>query len=161
MEKLDPTIDSVRGPVIVALGSGSGGIGRTTLALELTRVFGRRGVPTVVVDCSLDAPQIAAALGRAAPSRGGRDDLLSPGVHLEDFVDRERGSSIGIITMADAMESPGRLMEASAEKFLKRLRRLDETVAILDLPAGPRDRRHSHFSRHAYLLQENNRSDGV
>jgi flagellar biosynthesis protein FlhG len=137
VEKLDPTTDAVRGPVIVAIGSGSGGIGRTTITLELARVFSRRGVPTVVVDCSLDAPQIAAALGRAPSSRGGRADLLSPGVHLEDFVDREQGSSIGVITMADAMESPGRLMEASAEKFLERLRRLDETIAILDLPAGP------------------------
>ena len=124
--------------MIVALGSGAGGIGRTTLVLELTRVLSRRGVPTLVADCSMDAPQVAAALGRSPSSRGERADLLSPGVHLEDFVDRDGRTTIGVVTFADAMDSPNRLFEASALKFIERLRRLDETIIILDLPAGPR-----------------------
>lgn len=135
MTSFDSTLDT--GPLLVALGSGNGGAGRTTIALELARVLTRRGLPTVLVDCALHAPLVADLLGRSEGRRRPQASLFSPGAHLEDFVERVDGNALSILTLADAVGDTNQPLSSPPEKFSRRLRRLDDKVVILDLPPGP------------------------
>jgi flagellar biosynthesis protein FlhG len=135
MTSFDSTLDT--GPLLVALGSGNGGAGRTTIALELARVLSRRGFSTVLVDCALHAPLVADLLGRSQGRRRPQASLFSPGAHLEDFVERVDGNALSILTLADAVGDTAQPLSSPPAKFSRRLRRLDDKVVILDLPPGP------------------------
>lgn len=128
--------DSPNGPVVIALGSGAGGAGRTTIAIELARVLGRRGVSTVLVDGALHAPVVADLLGRGEGRIRREASLFSPGAHLEDYVERRPNDRLAVLTLADAVGDPDQPLHTSPEKLLRRLRRLDDRVVLLDLPVA-------------------------
>ena len=133
--KTRPEGSGLEPSTIVAIGAGSGGVGRTTVALELARGLARRAVPTLLVDGVLGAPMLAAGLGRSQPAP--RTDLFQPGSHLQDFISRRDDDSIGLLTLARGVQGPQALAGASAERFVDRLRRVEERLVIIDLPAGP------------------------
>ena len=123
-------------PIVVALASGGGGVGRTTMALELARVFSRRGAANVLVDCSLTMPMVAELLNRGEGRIHREASLFSPGAHLEDYVQREGDNGTAIITLSDALLEPTKPISTPPAKFLRRLRRLNDRLIIMDLPAG-------------------------
>ncbi len=122
--------------MIVALGSGAGGSGRTTLAMEMAKVFVRRGVSTVLVDCAVRMPIIADLLRRGDRRIHRQASLFSPGAHLVDFIERTDETAPAILTLADAVGDTNKALATAPEKLLRRFRRLDDRLIVLDLPAG-------------------------
>ncbi|MCA9563776.1 MAG: P-loop NTPase, partial [Myxococcales bacterium] len=120
-------------PVVIAIGSGSGGVGRTTLSVELGRALQRRGVDTVIVDCALIGPLVSEVAGGGGGANPRQAGLFSPGAHVEDFVERPE-SGPGILTLAAAFGTSQDAQRYDAKKFLQRLRRLHDKIIILDLP---------------------------
>lgn len=122
-----------KNPRIIALGSGNGGAGRTTVALELIRVMRRKAVSAVFCDCNQLAPVLIGEMNIEAGEKGGRD-LSEPGQHLVDHLCAIPKSDLSILDLTGlAVGSDGadRVFE-----LVKRLKRLDVDYIILDLPAG-------------------------
>ena len=122
-----------KSPRIIALGSGNGGAGRTTVALELIRVLRRKNVAAVFCDCNQLAPVLIGELNIKTQDQGSRD-LSEPGEHLVDHLCTIPKSDLSILDLtgvATGPDGPGRVFE-----LFKRLRRLDVDYVILDLPAG-------------------------
>jgi MinD-like ATPase involved in chromosome partitioning or flagellar assembly len=122
--------------MIIGLGSGPGGVGRTTLTLEIARVLARRNISHVLVDCALTMPVLADALGRQEGRRENRASLSAPGAKLKNYVQRDPESPTGLLTLADGADDPKRFLATSPARFASRLRKLPDQIVLMDLPAG-------------------------
>ncbi|MBN1947554.1 MAG: helix-turn-helix domain-containing protein [Bradymonadales bacterium] len=124
------------GPLLVGIGSGAGGCGRTTLALELARAFCRRQVSTLVVDCATGLPIVAEVLCRTERRPSRPIGLSATASQLAEAAFRSSPGEPAVITLTEAHEGSRKGSGASPMRLMEKLRRLEEQVVLLDLPAG-------------------------
>ena len=125
-----------RGPRLLAIGSGKGGVGKTFVTANLATALARLGKRVVVVDADLDGANLHTCLGVPAPRRS-----------LADFVS-EREDDLGKLLVDTPLANlkligatHGNLADAQPShlrrvRLLRGLRQLDADVVLIDLGAG-------------------------
>lgn len=132
----------VDAPVVIAVASGKGGVGKSTVTLNLAVALARTGTRTGVLDADLYGPDVAAMVGLTRRRRAGSVEVWSAGTSREAAVER-----FGIKVMSTqfllAEDQALSLTMSMAELLLDRLRNgidwgeLD--VLLVDLPPGTAD----------------------
>jgi len=124
------------GPLLVAVGGGKGGIGKSVLAALLAIECARRGLQTILLDCDFGGPNLHSLLGMSLPRET-----------LSEFVSR-RADSLAALAVPTPVPRltlvPGPRGTAGDASLLHqqrvRLKRavgtLQAQVAVLDLGAG-------------------------
>lgn len=122
---------ATRGPRTWALASGSGGVGRSSLAVTLGARLVRRGRSTCLVDGDWAAPTLGALLGVTAPRSawdgGERLEPVSTSVHDE------------LQLVPGAPPTAGDPDRRDAARLAEHIGALAHDDVILDLPAGAQD----------------------
>lgn len=115
--------------MVVALGSGKGGVGKTTLALALAQRLCGRGKTVTLVDADLGGKNLSAWLAPlGVPTRTA---IPAPS---EEFVPETEGK-LRVLSICDA-PADGNDDGALALKLIRSVRRLGGTVGIIDLGPG-------------------------
>lgn len=125
-----------RGPHVIALGGGKGGVGKTFLSSNLAVELGRLGLRTAAVDTDLEGANLHTWLG-----------VPRPAVSLADFVAGRESDAAKLLlpTRHDRVElvaaTHGHLAAAHPSgarraELLQGLRRLDRDVVVIDCGAG-------------------------
>lgn len=119
---------------IIAVGAGKGGVGKTTVAVNLAAALGARGSRVAVLDGDLYGPNVPIMLGL-------KGKLETDG---EKIVPMERFGiqvvSIGFLTDDDsAVIWRGPMLHGAIQQFFREVRWTDVDYLIVDMPPGTGD----------------------
>ncbi|HEU4610891.1 MAG TPA: P-loop NTPase [Kofleriaceae bacterium] len=123
-----------RGPRIIAVGGGKGGVGKTTVAANLALTIGRMGFRVAIIDADLGAANLHTAL-----------NVLHPGHTLAEYIDRRTDDLESLfieitpsVRLVAGTSRPGSANLLATEKLrlIRAIARIDSDVVIVDVGAG-------------------------
>ncbi|MFT4177464.1 MAG: ParA family protein [Luteolibacter sp.] len=127
--------------ISIAVSSQKGGVGKTTLSINLAHAFARAGVKTLLVDCD---PQGSVGLSLTRQSRllaGFYDYLADPGISLDRLIVPTRLETFALVACGQASdyEAGGGGLGAHLARvrgFLRSVQARGYDLCILDTAAG-------------------------
>jgi len=122
---------------LVGLVSGKGGVGKTTLAVNLGTVFAALGHDVLVVDADLGTPNIGYHIGTHTYQATLHDVLLGK-AKLKDAIFYHHPTGLKFVPGHTALYK-GRTVPTLALKKLRELLEGTSPVAFIDCPSGVRD----------------------
>ena len=121
---------------VIAVASGKGGVGKSTVAANLAISLGRTGATVGLCDCDLYGPSIALMFGSREPATATEDERINP---VEAY-------GLKLMSMAFLLgsdDSPailrGPMVTKYTQQFLRRVAWGELDYLVLDLPPGTGD----------------------
>ena len=130
------------GGVVVAIASPKGGVGKTTVTLNLAVALATRGIKTLVIDADINGDLLSLLAARDRVQRGTYDVLGRPDVDaaFADVVRNTAAATLRIVPASgDAPPAGGARRSSAAWKALLSRARREATVVLVDCPAGMYD----------------------
>lgn len=120
---------------IVAVGSGKGGVGKTTLAVNLALALAKMGHKTGLLDADVYGPNVPLMLGTSAQPRAlGENHIEPPSVHGLKVI------SVGLLNPGDKpLIWRGPMLHSIIRQFLGSVEWGSLEYLIVDLPPGTGD----------------------
>jgi ATP-binding protein involved in chromosome partitioning len=120
---------------IIAIGSGKGGVGKTTIAVNLAIALARLGFRTGLLDADIYGPNVPLMLGVSATPRVVGQDRIEP---LEAY--GVRVISVGFLNPGDKpLVWRGPMLHSIIRQFLQQVEWGELDYLIVDLPPGTGD----------------------
>jgi ATP-binding protein involved in chromosome partitioning len=120
---------------IVAVGSGKGGVGKTTVAVNLAIALARMGSKVGLIDADIYGPNIPLMMGSSAQPKVGAQNQIEP-----NFTHGVKTISIGYISPGDKpMVMRGPMLHQIIRQFLQQVEWGELDYLIIDLPPGTGD----------------------
>ena len=120
---------------IVAIGSGKGGVGKTTVAVNLAIALSRLGQRVGLIDADVYGPNVPLMMGSAQQPKVGPDNRIEP-----NLTHGVKTISIGYISPGDKpMVMRGPMLHQIIRQFLQQVEWGELDYLIVDLPPGTGD----------------------
>jgi ATP-binding protein involved in chromosome partitioning len=120
---------------IIAVASGKGGVGKSTLSVNLALALAAQGLKVGLLDADIYGPSVPKLLGLAAPEQGERDGKLLP---AEKF--GLKVMSIGFMIDEDTpMIWRGPMVQNALTQMLREIAWAPLDVLVIDMPPGTGD----------------------
>jgi ATP-binding protein involved in chromosome partitioning len=120
---------------VVAVGSGKGGVGKTTVAVNLAVALAKLGYKTGLIDADIYGPNVPTMMGaRRQPNIVGENRIEPLVAHGVKFV------SVGLISPGDKpLVMRGPMLHQIIRQFLQQVEWGELDFLIIDLPPGTGD----------------------
>ena len=120
---------------IIAVGSGKGGVGKTTVAVNLAVALAKLGYRVGLIDADIYGPNVPLMMGIGQQPRRTREHRIEPLVaHGVKFI------SVGLISPGDKpMVMRGPMLHQIIRQFLQQVEWGELDFLIVDLPPGTGD----------------------
>ena len=120
---------------IIAVGSGKGGVGKTTVAVNLSIALARMGYKVGLIDADIYGPNIPLMMGSSAQPKVGPQNQIEPNI-----AHGVKTISIGYISPGDKpMVMRGPMLHQIIRQFLQQVEWGELDYLIVDLPPGTGD----------------------
>jgi len=120
---------------IIAIGSGKGGVGKTTVAVNLAIALARMGNKVGLIDADIYGPNIPLMMGSSAQPKVGPNNQIEPNI-----THGVKTISIGYISPGDKpMVMRGPMLHQIIRQFLQQVEWGELDYLIVDLPPGTGD----------------------
>jgi ATP-binding protein involved in chromosome partitioning len=120
---------------IIAIGSGKGGVGKTTVAVNLAIALSKLGHRVGLIDADIYGPNVPLMMGSAQPPRVGADNQIQP-----NDTHGIKTISIGYISPGDKpLVMRGPMLHQIIRQFLQQVDWGELDYLIVDLPPGTGD----------------------
>src|SRR5579862_7595809 len=120
---------------IIAVGSGKGGVGKTTVAVNLAIALARMGNRVGLIDADIYGPNIPLMMGSSAQPKVGANNQIEP-----NYTHGVKTISIGYISPGDKpMVMRGPMLHQIIRQFLQQVEWGELDYLIVDLPPGTGD----------------------
>jgi ATP-binding protein involved in chromosome partitioning len=120
---------------IIAVGSGKGGVGKTTVAVNLAIALSRMGQKVGLIDADIYGPNVPMMMGSSQQPKVGPDNQIEP-----NFTHGVKTISIGYISPGDKpLVMRGPMLHQIIRQFLQQVEWGELDYLIVDLPPGTGD----------------------
>jgi ATP-binding protein involved in chromosome partitioning len=120
---------------IIAIGSGKGGVGKTTVAVNLAIALSRLGQRVGLIDADVYGPNVPLMMGSTQQPKVGPDNRIEP-----NLTHGIKTISIGYISPGDKpMVMRGPMLHQIIRQFLQQVEWGELDYLIVDLPPGTGD----------------------
>src|SRR5580698_6010220 len=120
---------------IVAVGSGKGGVGKTTVAVNLAIALSRMGQKVGLIDADIYGPNVPLMMGSSQQPKVGPDNQIEP-----NFTHGVKTISIGYISPGDKpLVMRGPMLHQIIRQFLQQVQWGALDFLLVDLPPGTGD----------------------
>jgi len=120
---------------IIAVGSGKGGVGKTTVAVNLAIALSRMGNKVGLIDADIYGPNIPLMMGSSQQPKVGPQNQIEP-----NFTHGVKTISIGYISPGDKpLVMRGPMLHQIIRQFLQQVEWGELDYLIVDLPPGTGD----------------------
>jgi ATP-binding protein involved in chromosome partitioning len=120
---------------IIAVGSGKGGVGKTTVAVNLALALSRLGQRVGLIDADIYGPNVPLMMGSSQQPRVGEGNIIVP-----NLTHGIKTISIGYISPGDKpMVMRGPMLHQIIRQFLQQVEWGELDYLIIDLPPGTGD----------------------
>ena len=120
---------------IIAIGSGKGGVGKTTVAVNLAIALSKLGQRVGLIDADIYGPNVPLMMGSTQPPRVGADNQIQP-----NDTHGIKTISIGYISPGDKpLVMRGPMLHQIIRQFLQQVEWGQLDYLIVDLPPGTGD----------------------
>jgi ATP-binding protein involved in chromosome partitioning len=120
---------------IIAVGSGKGGVGKTTVAVNLAIALARMGNKVGLIDADIYGPNVPLMMGSSQQPKVGPSNQIEP-----NFTHGVKTISIGYISPGDKpMVMRGPMLHQIIRQFLQQVEWGELDYLIVDLPPGTGD----------------------
>jgi len=120
---------------IIAIGSGKGGVGKTTVSVNLAIALARMGNKVGLIDADIYGPNIPLMMGSSAQPKVGAQNQIEP-----NFTHGVKTISIGYISPGDKpMVMRGPMLHQIIRQFLQQVEWGELDYLLIDLPPGTGD----------------------
>lgn len=127
---------SADGPLIIAVGGGKGGVGKSVVSANLAVALARRGANVVAVDGDLGSANLHTMFAIDRPGLTMRALIEGKVRSLQEVVVATREPRLGLVPGNVALPGTANVMHSRKLKLLRHVRRLDADVVVLDCGAG-------------------------
>jgi ATP-binding protein involved in chromosome partitioning len=120
---------------IIAVASGKGGVGKTTVAVNLALALSRKGLAVGILDADIYGPNVPSMIGvTEAPTARGDDVIVPPLAHGVKVM-----SIAFFLGQSDAVIWRGPMVMRAVQQFLRDVDWSPLDVLVVDLPPGTGD----------------------
>ena len=120
---------------IIAVGSGKGGVGKTTVAVNLAIALARMGNRVGLIDADIYGPNVPLMMGSSAQPKVGPDNQIEPNI-----THGVKTISIGYISPGDKpLVMRGPMLHQIIRQFLQQVQWNELDYLLVDLPPGTGD----------------------
>jgi ATP-binding protein involved in chromosome partitioning len=120
---------------IVAVGSGKGGVGKTTVAVNLAIALSKLGQRVGLIDADIYGPNVPLMMGSSEPPKMGKGNLIEP-----NLTHGVKTISVGYLSPGDKpMVWRGPMLHQVIRQFLQEVNWGELDYLIVDLPPGTGD----------------------
>lgn len=130
------TSSSADGPLIIAVGGGKGGVGKSVVSANLAVALARRGAKVVAVDGDLGSANLHTMFAIDRPGLTIRAFLERQVATLQEVAVPTREPGLSLVPGNVALPGSANVMHARKLKLLRHVRRLEADVVVLDCGAG-------------------------
>lgn len=127
---------SSRGPRLLAVGGGKGGVGKTFIAANLATALARLGQRVVAVDVDLDGANLHTCLGVPSPRASLADYVAERVEDLGKLIVDTPLANLKLIGATHANLAEAQPNHLRRVRLVRGLRQLDADIVLLDLGAG-------------------------
>ncbi len=133
-----PKLDHSRSdkPVVIGIGGGKGGIGKTLLSANLGICFSRTGSKVVLVDADLGGANLHTCLGVEQPSISMSDFVQRRVETIEETITETGFVGLGLISGAQDFLGSANIKYTQKMRVLKKILAMDTDIVIMDLGSG-------------------------
>jgi ATP-binding protein involved in chromosome partitioning len=120
---------------IIAVGSGKGGVGKTTVAVNIAVALAKLGLRVGLIDADIYGPNVPLMMGSSAQPRVGENNQIHP-----NLAHGVKVISIGFISPGDKpLIMRGPMLHQIIRQFLQQVEWGELDFLIVDLPPGTGD----------------------
>ncbi len=136
MSEKDRENNKHKQPLILAVASGKGGVGKSFVAANLAMAFAAHKKETVLVDLDLGSANAHTCLGINHPTTTLSQLLNQKNIAIDSLVERSETPYIGLISGSSDDLDMANLKHFQKLKIMRNLKHLNADYVILDLGAG-------------------------
>jgi flagellar biosynthesis protein FlhG len=127
---------SKAGSVIIAVGGGKGGVGKSFISSNLGIFLANMGFTTTMIDLDLGAPNLHTCLGEEHPKKTFHDFLNGKIDNIEAAAQTTRFPKLRLISGANDHSELANISMDHQSQLLSAVYRIESDFTILDLAAG-------------------------
>lgn len=124
------------GSILVAIGGGKGGIGKSFISTNIGVFLANMGFSTVIVDLDLGAPNVHTSLGEPPPTKNFHEFLSGKYSKIQDVAVSSQFPKLRFITGANDHNERANISIIDQSRLMSALFNLEADFTILDLSAG-------------------------
>jgi flagellar biosynthesis protein FlhG len=125
-----------KGPIILAIAGGKGGVGKSVVSLLLGIELGRMGHETILVDADFSGAHLHTLVHRSDPEKALRNYLEGRSRDINDLALQTPFKRLRFITGSPSLGAYNRVTLTAKQKLIGNLQWLQARYIVIDLGAG-------------------------
>lgn len=126
----------VRDPLILAIGGGKGGVGKSMVSANLAVHYAQAGLDVALLDLDFGAANLHTLFGMRKPPRGLGDYFKTPRSQLVEFLTPTAVDGLMLGAGSGFVPELANLRHMQKTKLMRQIRGLQSDLVLLDLGAG-------------------------